>query len=285
MTAINPQSEEVQKYLSEKRIANLLDYILRAVSRDTPENPTEYIHQLTSTPFPPHIVIAGPPAGGKGTQCANILAYYEKETGRQPVHISSGDILRVQVKEGTDLGIQAEKFMKAGKLVPDELISNMMIHRLSEPDCVERGWILDGFPRNREQAETLDKAGVVPDVLLLLEVPDEVLFERVTGRRTDPVTGNIYHLTFNPPPADDAELLARLEQRADDTPDVLKPRLETYHSCVAGISDFYSAITERVNSNQSSDVVGQDVAAVLSKYRIRIKKLGPKKKKKEVVHT
>ena len=123
------------------------------------------------------------------------------------MHLSTGDMLRAAVKEGTELGKQAQAVMEAGQLVPDELIIGVVVDRLRQSDCVEKGWLLDGFPRTKPQADALNAAGMVPDCFLLLDVPQEVLVERVTGRRTDPETGKIYHLTFSPP--ENEEIAAR----------------------------------------------------------------------------
>ena len=153
------------------------------------------------------LILIGPPGAGKGTQ-----AEYLVERFRIP-HISSGDMLRAAVAGGTDLGRQADGFMKAGQLVPDELVIAMIVERTAQPDCA-RGFILDGFPRTRPQAEELavdlEKAGVTLDAVVLIEVPDSRIVERVTGRRMDPETGDIYHVQFKPPPA---EIVDRCAQR------------------------------------------------------------------------
>ena len=112
--------------------------------------------------------------------------------------------------------------MDNGKLVPDELIINVVTERLKEADCVKHGWLLDGFPRTRAQAQALNSAGMIPDAFILLSVPEEILVERVTGRRTDPVTNKIYHLKFNPP--ENSEVTARLVQRSDDTKEKIVSR-------------------------------------------------------------
>ncbi|EPY34647.1 adenylate kinase [Strigomonas culicis] len=263
-----PLSEEENAYLHDKHVAEILEVLLRAVLRDRPEKPTEYLHAFTATPIPPHIIIAGPPAGGKGTQCENIKQYYTDALGHAPVHISSGDILRAEVKAKTELGELAATYMQAGKLVPDGVMCDMMKERLAQDDCRQCGWLLDGFPRTREQALALDAAGVIPDAFLVLRVPDEVLVERVVGRRVDPATGDIYHLTYKPPPADQPELLARLEQRADDTPDVLKPRLVVYHNSVTQLSEFYKPILVSIDANRAPDQVGKDVVDVLKKVQL-----------------
>lgn len=179
------------------------------------------------------MILVGPPGAGKGTQAAFLVEKFAIP------HVSSGDMLRAAVKEGTELGRQADDFMKRGALVPDEVVIGMVIERVAKFDC-QGGFMLDGFPRTRPQAVALDaalaEAGVALDVVLLLEVPDELIVERITGRRTDPETGTIYHLTFNPPPAD---IAGRLVQRKDDTEEACVARLEKYHSETTPIVPFY----------------------------------------------
>ena len=159
---------------------------------------------------PLKVIISGAPASGKGTQCEFIKEEFKL------VHLSTGDMLRAAVEEGSSLGAEAKVFMDAGGLVPDELIIAIVIARLRAPDCAERGWLLDGFPRTRAQADALEAAGMECDVFVQLDVDPALLVERVTGRRSDPMTGKIYHLKYSPPP-DDPELLARLVHRTDDT--------------------------------------------------------------------
>ncbi|KAJ4458909.1 putative Adenylate kinase 2; chloroplastic [Paratrimastix pyriformis] len=160
---------------------------------------------------PLHLIISGAPASGKGTQCERIVAKYHV------VHVSTGDLLREAVKQGTPLGLQAKPIMESGGLVPDELVINLLKDRISQPDCERKGYLLDGFPRTEVQALFLKKEGFMFDACLLLDVPDEMLIARVTGRRRDPVTGNIYNINTSPKPPQDPEVLERLEQRSDDT--------------------------------------------------------------------
>lgn len=128
---------------------------------------------------------------------------------------------------------------------------------MAEVDCKEKGWLLDGFPRTQAQASALTDAGVSADCFLFLDVPDEVLVERVVGRRTDPKTGKIYHMTFSPP--DDEEVLKRLEQRSDDTEEKVKVRLEQFHANVEAVKDSYTEIMVSVNGNRSPDVVSKEI--------------------------
>jgi adenylate kinase len=145
------------------------------------------------------MILVGPPGAGKGTQAQRLV-----DSFRIP-HISSGDMLRAAVKEGTELGKQADVIMKSGALVPDDIVIGMILERIAKPDAAG-GFMLDGFPRTTPQAEALDraltKAGVGLDAVVLIEVPDSLIIERGVGRRTDPDTGKIYHLKFDPPPAD-----------------------------------------------------------------------------------
>ena len=202
------------------------------------------------------MILIGPPGAGKGTQAQRLV-----ETFHIP-HISSGDMLRAAVAEGTELGKQADGYMKAGHLVPDDVVIGMVIERIGKPDAAD-GFMLDGFPRTRPQAEALDKAGVALDRVLLIEVPDGLIVERIVGRRSDPVTGAIYHLKFNPPPPQIAE---RLVQRKDDTEEACRARLDKYHSETAPIVPFYEqkGILVRVDGDGPPDQVTRRIVDALS---------------------
>jgi adenylate kinase len=206
------------------------------------------------------MILVGPPGAGKGTQAARLVDSY-----RIP-HISSGDMLRAAVKEGTQLGQQADGYMKAGKLVPDDVVIGMILERVAKPDCAG-GFMLDGFPRTRPQAEALDRAmrdaGVTLDAVVLIEVPDQLLEERAVGRRTDPDTGAIYHLKYNPPPAD---ILYRLVHRKDDTIEAVSTRIQKYHSETAPIIPFYAdqGILKRVDGVGDPDAITERIRAVLA---------------------
>jgi len=205
------------------------------------------------------MILVGPPGAGKGTQAVHLIERFKIS------HISTGDMLRAAVSEGTELGKQADGYMKAGGLVPDDLVIAMVIERIGKPDCTE-GFMLDGFPRTRPQAEALDielqKAGVALDVVLQIEVPDDLIVERITGRRLDPDTGDIYHMKFKPPPAD---IAGRVMQRKDDTEEACRARLEKYHSETAPIIPFYAAQgrLKRVDGNAAPDEVSRRIMQVL----------------------
>ncbi|GAB4813463.1 hypothetical protein N2152v2_000509 [Parachlorella kessleri] len=211
---------------------------------------------LQSGPRPKlRVIISGPPAAGKGTQCAKIVEQFGL------CHISVGDLLRAEVANQTEAGLAAKHFMDNGDLVPDELVVGMVKQRLAQPDTLEKGWLLDGYPRSAVQAEALETQGIYPDVFLLVQVPDEVLVDRVSGRRLDPETGEIYHLAFKPPPEG---ILGRLVQRSDDTEDKVRTRLVAYHQHVAAVVDRYRDMLVEVDGNRSMEHVWADVEAALT---------------------
>jgi adenylate kinase len=206
------------------------------------------------------LILVGPPGAGKGTQAAVLVDRYAV------THISTGDMLRAAVKDGTELGRQADGYMKTGALVPDELVIAMTIERIGQSDCAG-GFMLDGFPRTRPQAEALDealgKAGVALDAVVLIEVADELIVERITGRRMDPETGAIYHIQFKPPPAEVAD---RVIQRKDDTEEACKARLVKYHSETAPIIPFYEdkGLLQRVDGVGTPTEVSERMIAALA---------------------
>jgi adenylate kinase len=206
------------------------------------------------------MILVGPPGAGKGTQAARLVEQF------QIPHISSGDMLRAAAKEGTPLGLEADHHMKLGNLVPDELMIGLILDRIKQPDCAH-GFMLDGFPRTRPQAEALDAAlthaKVALDAVVLIEVPDALLEERAVGRRTDPVTGTIYHLKYNPPPA---EVVGRLVHRKDDTTEAVQTRTAKYHSETSPIIPFYldKGILKRVDGVGDPDLITQRLIAVLN---------------------
>jgi len=183
------------------------------------------------------VVLLGAPGAGKGTQCKSIVARYDL------LHLSSGDILRQERAEGTELGKKAQTYMDSGALVPDEIIIGMMAKAIGKAPVA--GFILDGFPRTVNQAVELDKALVASgqkiDAVLNLEIDDNVVTERITGRRSCPECGAVYHIENLKPTNeglcdnDGTELV----QRSDDTEEVLANRLETYHQQTEPLVDYY----------------------------------------------
>ncbi|GJP74414.1 hypothetical protein CLOP_g4997 [Closterium sp. NIES-67] len=205
------------------------------------------------------VIISGAPASGKGTQCEEIVKKYGL------AHISTGDLLRDEVARGTESGRQAKAFMDAGQLVPDQLVIDMVRARLSHPDAQHKGWLLDGFPRSPAQAQALEEVGVVPDVFLLLQVPDSILVDRVVGRRLDPETNRIYHLTFSPP--ESQEVSARLIQRSDDTEEKALARVEVYKQHVTHVVNAYREKLVEVDGNRGKHEVFADITSALDKAK------------------
>lgn len=205
------------------------------------------------------VIFIGPPGAGKGTQAARIVERFGV------VHVSTGDMLRAARVAGTEMGKLAQSFMDAGKLVPDEVIIGVVRERLAQPDAAA-GVLLDGFPRTVPQADALDKMlqaeGIGLDHVVLLEVPDDLIVERIVHRRTDKQTGRIYHLKFDPPPPEVAD---RLEHRSDDTETAVRTRLGAYHAQTAPIIPFYEAkgLVRRVDGTGSLDEVTARVMAAL----------------------
>ena len=182
------------------------------------------------------LILLGPPGAGKGTQ-AEVLV---KKLGVP--QISTGDILRSAVKQGTPVGLKAKAFMDAGDLVPDDVIIGVIKERLTADDC-KAGYIFDGIPRTIVQAEALDAQGIIIDVVLSIEVPDEVIVERLGGRRTCPECGIIYHIVTKKPSKDGVcdSCGADLIVRKDDETETIKNRLQTYHKETEPLIDYYKA--------------------------------------------
>jgi len=180
------------------------------------------------------LILLGPPGAGKGTLADTLIKKLDVP------QISTGDILRIAVKQGTPIGLKAKAYMDAGDLVPDEVIIGVVKERLTEPDC-KAGYIFDGMPRTIAQAEALDRQGVVIDAVLSVEVPDEIILKRLGGRRTCPDCGMIFHITTKAPKQEgicDA-CGAALIIRKDDSQETISNRLVTYHKETEPLKDYY----------------------------------------------
>lgn len=181
------------------------------------------------------LILLGPPGAGKGTQ-ANFI----KEKFGIP-QISTGDMLRAAVKAGTPLGVAAKKVMDAGGLVSDDIIIGLVKDRLKEPDCA-KGYMFDGFPRTIPQADAMKEAGVRIDFVLEIDVPDEDIITRMSGRRVHEASGRTYHIKFNPPKVEGRDDVTGepLVQRNDDKEETVRKRLDVYHSQTEPLVDYYS---------------------------------------------
>ncbi|WCJ29839.1 adenylate kinase family protein [Euphorbia peplus] len=219
---------------------------------------------------PLKVMISGAPASGKGTQCELIVNKFGL------VHISTGDLLRAEVSAKTDIGNKAKEFMNAGRLVPDEIVTAMVMARLSREDVKQNGWLLDGYPRSFSQAESLEQLKIRPDIYVVLDVPDETLIDRCVGRRLDPETGKIYHIKFFLPETE--EIKARLITRPDDTEDKVKSRLEIYKHNSETVVSIYSNIVKKIDGSRSKEIVFEEIDYLLSQVqRDKVKPLKSEK--------
>ena len=218
------------------------------------------------TQKPKFVILLGPPAAGKGTQATRLSEHLNLP------HVASGDLFRYNLKNETELGLKAKTFMDRGALVPDDITIAMVLDRLSRPDCAA-GALLDGFPRTLAQAEALDKAlaekGVAINGVLNIIVPDEVLVERVTGRRLCRTCGEPYHVKFNPPKVagvcdkDGGELY----QRDDDNETTVQNRLKVYWDQTSPLVGYYknTGVLVDIDGDQDIDTVTEALkAAVIS---------------------
>ena len=206
------------------------------------------------------LILLGAPGAGKGTQAEILAAKLEIPT------ISTGNMLREAIANGTELGKQAKQAMDEGKLVSDELVLGIVKERTAKPDC-QNGFILDGVPRTLAQAKALDEMGVCLDHVVSLEIDDAVIEGRMTGRRVCPKCGASYHITANPPKKDNTcdQCGAGLTIRKDDAPETVKSRLAIYHETTEVLKDYYAAQNKLriVEGNQSIEGAFQDILKVL----------------------
>ncbi len=216
-----------------------------------------------------NLILFGPPGAGKGTQAARL-----QEDFRLP-YVATGDILRAAVKDGSELGVKAKEFMDAGELVPDDLLIDLVVDRVNADDARD-GFILDGFPRTRAQADALgeafDRLGRRITAVLLFDVPDEDLVRRISGRRVSVKTGRVYHVETDPPKHEgrcDVDG-SRLVQRDDDKPEVVKRRLDVYHEQTEPLVAYYDerGLLRRIDGTRSPTEVHDHVRAVLATLRL-----------------
>ena len=209
------------------------------------------------------IIMLGAPGAGKGTQAKLIAEKY------QIPHISTGDIFRANIKEGTDLGMEAKEYMDKGQLVPDELTVKILLDRVSKEDC-KRGYVLDGFPRTIPQAEVLDnevaKLGDKIDFAIDVDVPDENIIRRMSGRRCCPKCGATYHIEHIPPKKEGVcdACGSELIIRDDDKPETVKSRLDVYHKQTQPLIDHYSKLNILRTVDGTQDM--QDVFDAIVKH-------------------
>ena len=211
------------------------------------------------------IVMFGAPGAGKGTQAIKIADKYDIP------HISTGDIFRANIKGGTELGQKAKSYIDKGELVPDEVTIGMLLDRIAQDDC-KNGYVLDGFPRTIPQAESLTDAlktqGDKIDFALNIDVPDEAIIERMSGRRACPKCGATYHIVYAAPKTENIcdKCGTELIIRSDDKPETVKDRLNVYHQQTEPLIAYYKAagVLREVDGTQELPKVFEDVVAILS---------------------
>jgi adenylate kinase len=216
-----------------------------------------------------NLILLGPPGAGKGTQAERLQEDFSL------AHISTGDMLRAQVAEGTELGKRAQEYMSAGELVPDEVILGMIEARISEQDARE-GFLLDGFPRNASQADalaaTLAESERRLTAALLIEVPDEDVVRRLGGRRVCTKSGHVYHVEFDPPKREGTcdQDGSRLIQRDDDKEETIRRRLEVYARQTAPLIEYYddAGLLRRFDGRRTPDEVHDHIRATVATLRL-----------------
>ena len=211
------------------------------------------------------IILLGAPGAGKGTQAQFLMAKFGIP------QISTGDMLRAAIKAGTELGIKAKAVMDAGQLVSDELIIGLVKERISEDDC-KQGFLLDGFPRTIPQADAMKENGIAVDHCLEFDVPDEVIVDRMGGRRVHPGSGRVYHVVYNPPKeaGKDDVTGEELVIRPDDEAETVRKRLAIYHEQTLPLVNYYKAEADAGNTKfttidgtQPVEEVSEKLAAIL----------------------
>ena len=208
------------------------------------------------------LILLGAPGAGKGTQAEVLCKELDIPT------ISTGNILRAAIKNGTPVGLQAKAYMDAGKLVPDEVIIGIITERLAEEDC-KNGYILDGVPRTIAQAEALEQAGIQFDAVVSIEISDEAIMQRMSGRRVCEDCGASYHLVAVPPKQEGVcdNCGGKLVQRKDDAPETVKARLEVYHKETEPLKGFYESrgVLKPVETASSVEATTRAILRVLGR--------------------
>ena len=211
------------------------------------------------------IILLGAPGAGKGTQAQFLMSKYGIP------QISTGDMLRAAIKAGTELGLAAKQVMDAGQLVSDDIIIGLVKERIAQPDC-SKGFLLDGFPRTIPQADAMKDKGIVIDHVIEFDVPDDVIVERMSGRRVHPASGRVYHLVYNPPKVagKDDETGEDLVIRADDVEETVRKRLAIYHEQTELLVGYYRKAAEsgethyhHIDGTQQVEQVSKQLVALL----------------------
>ncbi|KAI8819667.1 adenylate kinase-domain-containing protein [Fimicolochytrium jonesii] len=224
--------QALASYADRHELFDLFEGIIGRMVIDKPDDAIQFmIEQLQKSPT--HgIVILGPPTSGQGRIAEQLALTLDL------VQISAGRLLATAIERQTSLGTQARPYLERGEYVPDAVMLGLVMSRLQDPEVALRGFVLEGFPRTKDQAKGLISRGVLPTRIIVFEIPEEVIVERQTGTRIDPLTNRLYHLRTNPPP-DNPTLLARLIQRQTDKPDAIRKRLAQYRRHLRGVTEAF----------------------------------------------
>nr|XP_014341646.1 PREDICTED: adenylate kinase 8 isoform X2 [Latimeria chalumnae] len=251
------EEETMQRLLEYHRnkdgIMKSYQHVCKTINADQPQvdvflQVLTYVKSQHRSPAPhtPRIVLYGPPGSGKSLQAALIAQKYSI------VNVSCGQLLKEAVASGTKLGELVKTYVEMGQHVVDSLVVKVLSSRLSHFDCTTRGWVLHGFPRDVEQAEKLKDAGLIPNRVFFLDLPDDAVMERLTQTMTDPVTGERFHSTYKPPP--NQEVQARLQRNPKDTEEKVQVRLDMYYQNMRDLEVFYQDVIH-VNADQDPHTV------------------------------
>eukprot|EP01061_Rhynchopus_euleeides_P016882 TRINITY_DN28221_c0_g1_i2.p1 TRINITY_DN28221_c0_g1~~TRINITY_DN28221_c0_g1_i2.p1 ORF type:complete len:267 (+),score=94.04 TRINITY_DN28221_c0_g1_i2:306-1106(+) len=255
----NGLPEQAVNYLRNKKIPDLMEHLLHELVVHQPENPLKFLAQTLSSPVTLKLILCGPPAGGKKTQCEMLSEKFGL------VHVSARDLLTKEVTTGSSVGKLIESHMVRGELVPDSVIVDLIQARLSQDDAVKKGWLIEGFPRTKNQALSLQTAGLIPQAFIHIDLPETVVTERIEGRRHDPVTHRVYHLAFDPP--SDPEVISRLEQRVDDTKERASKRLAAYYRNTVEIEHCYKSVIHRIDGDKGKSDIAEDLTNIVKTIR------------------
>ncbi|KAJ3044659.1 Adenylate kinase 8, partial [Rhizophlyctis rosea] len=220
------RAEAFASYADKHELFELFESIVSRLLIERPEDVIQFMIDQLQKPKTPAIVILGPPSTGITKVCEAIASHYNA------VHISTGALLSQAVERQTSLGMQAKPFMERGHLVPDQIMLGLVTARLQDPEVVTRGYVLDGFPRTKEQAWAIQKKGILLDMFLVVDIPDKTIIQTLSEIRIDPMTRREYHQTYNPAPK---QIEARLIEKAANAEPAVRARLDLYRRHLDGV--------------------------------------------------
>ncbi|KAJ3295637.1 hypothetical protein HK104_002442 [Borealophlyctis nickersoniae] len=253
------RAEAFAAYADKHELFDLFEGIISRMLVERPEDVTQFMIEQLQKRKARAIVICGPPASGLTKICDAISRHFEA------IHISTGTLLRQAVEKQTSLGLQAKPHMERGQLVPDQIMLGLVTTRLQDPEVVGRGYVLDGFPRTKEQAYAMQRKGILPDEIVFVDVPDDVIVEYCAGVRIDPVTQREYHLALDPPPRNPV-LEARLIQKGSNMESSVRARLEQYRRHLPGVLACFQKTARKISFERG--IIGHEEDVVKSLFNV-----------------